>query len=78
MLFFIPAHHEPGIIIDETAGRPEGETLFQLTNPQGMVVGDESSVTQILEFTNYPGSSLEEFYPDRTYYPDNGDVPEGS
>ena len=78
VLFLIPAHHELGIIIDETAGRPEGEPLFQLTNPQGMVVGAESSVTHILEFATYPGSSLQDFYPDRTHYPDDGDDPEGS
>lgn len=77
LLYLIPAEHEPGIIIDESAGRPKGEPLFQLTNPEGMVVGGEASVTQILEFTTYPGASLEDFYPDRTEYPEEGDVPEG-
>lgn len=78
VLFLIPAEHERGIIIDETAGRPDGEPLFQLTNPQGMVVGGESSVTQIVDFTTYQGSSLQDFYPDRIHYPEDGDVPEGS
>ncbi len=78
LLYLIPAQHEPGIIIDESAGRPKGEPLFQLTNPQGMVIGGEESVTQILEFTTYPGASLEDFYPDRKQYPQKSDVPEGA
>lgn len=78
VLYLNPAQHEPGIIIDESAGRPKDEPLFQLTNPQGMVIGGEESVTQILEFTTYPGASLEEFYPDRTQYPQKSDAPAGT
>lgn len=76
LLYLIPADRSEDIV-DADAGRPAGEPLYRPTTPQGFIAGTESGVVQILEFEQFNGASLEEFYPQSPVYPEPASLPEG-
>lgn len=76
LLYLIPADRSEDIV-DADAGRPEGELLYRPTTPQGFIGETESGVVQILEFEEFNGASLEEFYPRSPVYPEPASPPEG-
>jgi hypothetical protein len=64
-----PLDKESPTLVDPSEGRPAGIPLYQPVNPQGVVIGDPSRVTQLLEFRSFEGSSLEQFLPDEVKFP---------
>jgi len=67
-----PATGVPGgqRIENPDAGRPNGQPLWQVTTPQGFLVGSATQgVFQVREFENYPSASLEEFFPEADRFP---------
>jgi hypothetical protein len=61
-------------IVDVDAGRPKGQPLFGFTTPQGMLIEDDAAntVTALLEGAEYRGTSLSDFLPSRSDFPENG------
>jgi hypothetical protein len=60
-------------IVDVDAGRPAGQPLFGFTTPQGMLIEDDAAnaVTALLEGAEYRGTSLSDFLPSRSDFPEN-------
>jgi hypothetical protein len=64
-----PLDKESPTLVDPAEGRPAGTPLYQPVNPQGVVIGDPTRVTQLLDFRAFQGSSLQEFLPDEVKFP---------
>ncbi|GAA4624389.1 hypothetical protein [Cellulomonas oligotrophica] len=71
-VFYLVPAGEPGEITpiqDSTAGRPEGQPLFQTTNPQGIVLDTGTQARQLVEGTPFGEADLTEFLPDAERFP---------
>lgn len=76
LLYLAPAD-QTWDILDPTAGRPPGQPLYRPTTPQGFMAGSEAGALRVLDFEEFQGASLEDFYPDRPTFPEPSVVPEG-
>lgn len=64
-----PLDKKSRTLVDPAEGRPAGTPLYQPISPQGVVIGDPSRVTQLLDFRTFEGSSLDQFLPDEVKFP---------
>lgn len=76
LLYLIPAERTDDIR-DLDAGRPKGEPLYRPTTPQGFMAKTDAGALQILDFREYEGASLDQFYPAMTYFPEPDSPREG-
>ena len=76
LLYLIPLSLEGGhanYVGNADAGRPMGQPLWQLTTPQGFLIGFEGDeVVQAADFTRYPATDLYQFLPQNEEYPKPG------
>jgi hypothetical protein len=75
VLFFLTPSPEdlvPGsTVVNPNAGYPEGQPLFSRVSPQGFYVQDGADVVQVTDHVMYPDAELEDFYPDRSSFPED-------
>lgn len=57
-------------IVEPGAGRPVGQPLYEVTTPQGMVLGDDAVTQQLGEGRAPEGSDLRDFLPASERFPD--------
>lgn len=56
-------------IIDNEAGHPEGQPLYQPLSPQGITLQDGDDAVQLLEGARFEGASIDDFVPDAERFP---------
>jgi hypothetical protein len=70
VLYLAPAPTRANMpIVDEAAGRPAGQPLFQPANPQGFVIEDAGDVLQVIEHIQFRGAKLADFTPSASRFP---------
>jgi hypothetical protein len=63
----LTAAHTP--IVDPLAGRPAGQPLYQPVSPQGFVIEADDGVVQVIEHTEFAGTTLQRFVPGASRFP---------